>query len=148
MSNVEPDWDDGTPNWSYQDVVKVPENRHCQRVPTAMFKQGSIWVDSSKQVWPIEKLADGHLDNLIRWIKQHADHWDGVPVLVSPLMRALEREQKKRIKTRNMTPRQALKDVMLNDSVIASPGRPSVDSIVARIIGGLKDRGYEVKRIG
>jgi hypothetical protein len=140
------DFDDSP--YSYPQFTRLKdENYPCQRVPAEMFKQREIWVDAKQRVIPIAQLQDGHLDNLIKWIREHSEHWKKVPVLVSPLMRALEAEQKKRFKTRNVTPRQALKDVMLNDSVVArAGGPPPIDSVVTRIIGGLHDRGFEIKK--
>lgn len=139
----EEEWDDGTQNWHYMEA----ETRTCQRVHPNMFQQDKIWIDSKKRVILVTQLEDGHLDNLIAWIKQHADHWQGKAVLLSPLMRALEAEQKRRIPKRNTTPRAALKDTLLNDVVLMGKVAPRPDVLVARIIGGLHARGYEIRKV-
>lgn len=117
----------------------------CRNVPEAMLKQDQIWVDSRHRVHPITGLETDHLLNIIAWIKDHASHgsWK-MPALLSPLMRGLEAEQKRRekAKPKQLTPRQAIKSVVTED--IANRGKLSPDQFATKMMTGLHIRGFHI----
>lgn len=136
-------------------MQKVSEDPPCSRVPVEMFYQDKVWVNARGVAEPIGKIADGHLDNIIKWVKAHASHWhteNGAQygVYSSPLMKALEREQTRRIPKRAKTPRAAIKDTLLNDVRVAFPDVRATllfDRAIDRFIAGLRKRGYDVTKI-
>jgi hypothetical protein len=129
-------------------MTRISEQPPCSRVPVEMFEQDKIWVNSKGITEPIPKIADGHLDNIIRWIGQHQAHWKAskFPILNSPLYRRLLLEQQMRIPKRARTPRAAVKDTLMNDTIIVDQV-PHVDAVVEKIISGIRKRGYDVTKI-
>lgn len=119
----------------------------CARIQAGTFYQEQIWP-SQGTAYNISALPDGHLDNVIRWIREHADHTQNnwpVNVEETVLMERLVEEQQKRIPVRNKTARQAVKDVLLNEYVVA--GANTIDQNVDVVLRGLRKRGFDVTRI-